>query len=816
MGGIGKTALAQTYATFYCENYAHVAWVQQISDDFRQDLISAEGLLHSLNIDATGTVDELFPRVIHQLRALENQPNLLVIDNAFASLTKIKDQLPKQPDWHILITSREAIVGFEVKELGFLSETAAIDLFKRHYTLTKLQNTDIAAIVKAIDYHTLTIELLAKIAQRKRATLDELLTAIKDDITANVSINHTQGGDKVERIHSYLCSIFKVDKLSKQEIHLLKQLTCLPTEFHTYEILEDLLTLKEDFDFTLSEILESLKESGWLIADSKNDSYKMHQIIQLALFTQLNVQLDDVTSLVENIINKLSLDQTKDNPIEKFPWIPFGKTVYRLFIDLIDVRDFSLQKNLIDGLKWVGDYGEAKDLLEKKLAFNMNFFGEKSLETAKCYSDLGAMLHGLGDLHGAKNLHEKAMLLAEVLSEEVEPKIAAICSDLALVLKDLGDFQGAKVLLEKAVRIYVEYFGEDSPITAIGYSNLGLLLQELGDLKNAKVLQGKALDSQGENFINNHLNTTIYYSNLALVLDELGDIEAARALLEKAVFLDEKIFGKAHPITASNYSNLAIVLHNHGDIKGAKDLLEKFIDFYEKVFGENHPKTAIGYSNLGVLLQEVGDLERAKVLLEKAMSSARKIFEDQHPVTIVRSSNLGLVLKDLGDLQGAKTLLRSSMVLAEKVYGDGHPINSICYSNLGTVLQDLGDFEGAKALFEKALISIKKNFGEDYPAIAIYYSNLGLAFKSLGYLSKAKELYEKALSLDLQNLGENHLKTGICYYNLAVLLYELESYQRAYLLIKKAKKVFENTYPEDHAYIENACLWCEEIKTKLI
>ncbi len=220
MGGIGKTALAQTYATFYRENYAHIAWVQQTSDDFRQDLISAEGLLNSLNTDVEGAVDELFPKVIHKLRALENQPNLLVIDNAFASLTKIKDQLPKQPNWHILITSREEVTGFELKELGFLSEAAAIDLFKRHYSLTKLQDADIATIVKAIDYHTLTIELLAKVAQRKRAILDELLVAIKDDITANVHTNHSQGGNKIERIRSYLCSIFKADKLSEPEIYL--------------------------------------------------------------------------------------------------------------------------------------------------------------------------------------------------------------------------------------------------------------------------------------------------------------------------------------------------------------------------------------------------------------------------------------------------------------------------------------------------------------------------------------------------------------------------------------------------------------------
>ncbi len=632
MGGIGKTALAQTYATFNRENYAHIAWVQQTSDDFRQDLISAEGLLDSLNLSTTSTVEELFPKVINKLRSLENQPNLLVIDNAFASLTKIKDQLPKQPHWHILITSREEIAGFELKELGFLSKAAAIDLFKRHYSLTKLQDAEIATIVKTIDYHTLTIELLAKVAQRKRTILDELLVAIKDDITANVCTNHSQGGNKIERIRSYLCSIFKADRLSKREIYLLKQLTCLPTEFHSYEILEDLLNVKEAFDFTLSEILESLKESGWLIADRKNDSYKIHQIIQLALFTQLNVQLNDVDLLVENIKNKLSLDQFKDNPINKSSWIPFGQCIDSLFSHLTDAQIGSLQNNLALRYRDFGNYQNAKILLEKSIKSSEQILGEDAPETATCYLNLGVVLKYLGKYQDSKNLLSKALLLG-IKNFGDEHEFTSTCySNLGLTHYILGELRDAEILLKKAIAYDEIKFGKDHPSTAVSYTNLGGILMELNDLKTAKRLFETALRSNQMNLDAKHPDMATSYSNLGLALHSLGDFQQAKELLNTALNLDLENFGIMHPVIAKRYSHLGGLLADLKNYSCARKLLKKALILNIKNFGETHPSVGASYYDLSTVLYEVGDYKKAFYSITQALNIFQHTYSHNHPL----------------------------------------------------------------------------------------------------------------------------------------------------------------------------------------
>ena len=71
------------------------------------------------------------------------------------------------------------------------------------------------------------------------------------------------------------------------------------------------------------------------------------------------------------MIDKLSIDQTKDNPVDKFKWIPFGERLLSLFADhtLLDghtLPDISrLQNNLALVLKDLGDYEDAMVLADK-------------------------------------------------------------------------------------------------------------------------------------------------------------------------------------------------------------------------------------------------------------------------------------------------------------------------------------------------------------------------------------------------------------------------------------------------------------------
>ena len=578
----------------------------------------------------------LFIEILTRLQHIDKKPCLLIIDNADMSLGQWYDYLPHQPQWHILVTSREQIERFDKKNLDFLSEDEAVELFLSHYTRGEIDAQEVREIVSELDLHTLAIEILAKTAQLQRISPNELSNAIEKDLQSNVYVQHK--GDKIEAITSYLCSIFALSHLDKDELLVLKQFSCLPPEFQRYDLLQELVDPPSDSnDATLPAIFDALQKKGWLLYHSKSDSYKMHRIIVEVIRKQAPINLSDIKGLIEKVTVKLSIDQTKDNPVDKFPWIPYGQTL----LSLIPSGDIEV--------------------------------------LPKLQNNLALVLQDLGDYEGAKVLLEKAMISAEKNFGENHPTTAVSYSNLALVLQDLGDYEGAKVLLEKAMISDEKNFGENHPTTAVSYSNLALVLKDLGDYEGAKVLLEKAMISDEKNFGENHPTTAVRYSNLALVLQDLGDYEGAKVLLEKAMISDEKNFGENHPTTAVRYSNLALVLKDLGDYEGAKVLLEKAMISAEKNFGENHPTTAVRYSNLALVLQDLGDYEGAKVLLEKAMISDEKNFGENHPTTAVRYSNLALVLKGLGDYEGALKLSEKSVSIFISSLPNGHPnIRTVC------------------------------------------------------------------------------------------------------------------------------------------
>ena len=247
--------------------------------------------------------------------------------------------------------------------------------------------------------------------------------------------------NKIERVTSYLRSIFAVSVLGEasHEYWLLKQFSCLPPDFHSYEVLTRLIDPEaHGRSEVFSETLETLLEKGWLLSDEDKDAYKMHRIVQEVVKREVPVAAEDVLPMCQAMTQLLRVDDTKDNPVDKFPWVPFGRTVTDRLPDSSHEEVAVLQNNLALRLRDLGDYEGAKAYLEKALASDLRNFGEEHPDTAVRYSNL------------------------------------------ALVLQDLGDYEGAKAYMEKALASALTNFGEEHPKTALRYSNLALVLQDHG------------------------------------------------------------------------------------------------------------------------------------------------------------------------------------------------------------------------------------------------------------------------------------------------------------------------------------------------
>jgi len=633
MGGIGKTSLAQAFVYKYGAQYQHLAWITQDdnSPHIGNDMMANRELLNNLNINAEGKdMPTLFSETCNSMANLKSQPNLLIIDNAQANLKKQLKQLPQQPNWHLLITSRHTLPnpGLHHFELGFLKLPHAIALFKKY--CQNLSDTEVELLVEEVQLHTLTIEILAKTAAKRRLIYNDLSQALKKNVRAPITTERSKQ-EKLERITDYLCAIFSLAHLSDDHKWLLKQLACLPADFYTYTDLKDWIQPQASgYDELFAELLTELSEQGWLLFNKAKDTYKMHAIIQSVVQKELAPSVEEVLPMV-NYLNALIFENEKKNPIYNFPYVPMAKSLANQFKGSLHERIAVLLSNLALALKHLGELAQAKIYIEKALESDLFNFGEKHPSTAISYSNLAMVLQDLGELGQAKEYLGKALESNLSNFGKKHPNTANAYSNLALVLQDLGDLALAKAYLEKTLQILEDIYSEKHPLIALTQSNLASVLQDLGKLGQAKIYTEKALESDLANFGEKHPTTAIRYSNLALVLQDLGELGQAKIYLEKALQSDLANFGEKHPKAATRYSNLALVLRALGDLEQAKIYLEKALESNLTNLGEKHPKTAIRYMNMGALLVDMQQLPEALDNCEKALSIFKAVLPAGHP-----------------------------------------------------------------------------------------------------------------------------------------------------------------------------------------
>lgn len=521
IGGIGKTTLAKLYLHNYVEEYDRLIWLEQ-KDDFVKDVSSSNALIQSLQLGhLTTNPSDLFQRIMLTLQNYHNGLNILVIDNATRNLLHYLDNLPHGPYWHVLLTSREAMGDFfETINLGTLDPKAAQELFYNH--CHEPQDSDaLTYFLAQLEYHTLSIELFAKILENhyEIKTVNELSEYLKlkqiDEIDLQIDID-IQG---TTQLYKHLLKAFDLSGLSfrPELILILQRMAALPpsTEGYARKDLIEWFGMKNNPTDSIdcANQISELFRLGWLSQMVKN-SFSLHRLISLIVSKVYPVGVEELSPMVDVFISKLSFDPIKDNPKDKFIWIPFGQA-------LLDA---------LENLEW-----EQKNILQNKLAL---------------------ILIDSKDYTNAKILLEKAISSAKNNLGVDHPTTMLGYSNLSLVLKDQGDYQGAKILLEKVRTFNEQHYGIDHPNTAESYSNLATIFQILMHYDEALDLQEKTVLSAKKFFGVMHPKTAVSYSNLARAYTLLNRPKEAHIFFTKAFNIFNSILGADHPYTQNAASNI--------------------------------------------------------------------------------------------------------------------------------------------------------------------------------------------------------------------------------------------------------------------
>ncbi|WP_247237706.1 NB-ARC domain-containing protein [Telluribacter sp. SYSU D00476] len=405
-GGIGKTTLAARYWNESRYDYQYQAWI-----------FCENGILSALK--------ELAPQLEVELIGLDEPQQLLALKQALLKVHDgfllVLDNANDEEDirqfrrefegfhWHVLITSRCQGVLEMQQELPImhLPPDRAKELFLRYYQEESPDfDTLVDRLLRAINYHTLLVEIFAKNlseAAELGVTLVDFLHQLESQglyLGENSFSIQTRYTDYVRKpaatTDEILDILYDFSKLTEEQRYLLVNLALLPAQSYTMPFLIELLAPDDKKAFR--SILKSLYHKGWI--GGTNKTYRLSSVVQALVLEKNNeTRWEDAEHLVDRLTELLKPELEKDDIIDKFKWLPYAQQLVDYLSDCKEPIYFSFLSGLALIMKSLGGRNNllrSKGLLEKVLKFNTENLNHLPEIIATSQNNLAQALEGLG------------------------------------------------------------------------------------------------------------------------------------------------------------------------------------------------------------------------------------------------------------------------------------------------------------------------------------------------------------------------------------------------------------------------------------
>ena len=620
MGGVGKTAICKKLAHDVASITNAVVWLDGQSG---LELAMQSKLVHELEVDLRNPA--WLGEVIKKLNQIP-PPAVLFADNLIKTPAnnKILQQL-KTLNWHIVATSRIALTSFTTSHnVDVLPFDECTQLFKQHYQLTITDEQSLNRLITLAGRHTLTVELLAKIANSDLLELADLLKQVNasgfdlselTDVTADATHSGTeQQTEREHQLHQHLAKLFELSSLNAQEQDILRLMAILP-----YQGYDGKNALMPWLNLDKASVLVSLAKKGWL--QQQKQHFALHPVLAFVTKQQVAIKL----ALLAGFAKRFNHDV---KPNETGHWIyqvGFIEHIEALITAISEVEKceqlkpstddevnkplLAAKSNLFDTLGRMftakGQFTPALPFYIEALKVSLAIWGENSSQVATVHNNLGETYRELGQYQQAIEYYQLALTSVISTFGEDHSKVQIIRSNLGSAYYQLGQYEQAIEYFELALTADINTFGEAHPQVAIYRNNLGEAYRELGQYQQAIEYLELALTSAINNFGEDHPKVAIRRNNLAGAYQALGQYQQAIEYYLLALTSDINSFGEDHPNVATRRNNLAMAYKALGQYQQAMALYQLALDCLEQVLGLEHPTTKIVRNNLDDLIAKM-------------------------------------------------------------------------------------------------------------------------------------------------------------------------------------------------------------------
>lgn len=689
-------------------------------------LLDVMGLASEYKSHTEGNMsaDGLMSMVLGRLQNIKSN-SLLVLDNIDEEVYDYEDEIQLTSNWKILTTSQEKLDGFQNFTAPFFDDKS-IALFYKYYTLEK-DDDNLIRLLSAIEYHTLTIELLAKTAQQRQLNIIQLVNRfIENGINVvdkvKVTVDHSKERKiKIENIEEYLNIIFDTSLLCDEECKILLNIALLYKDSIEIDLFREVF-LSNSKDRKIIDALfydiNALADKGWIEID--NNGIRIHSLIKAIIIKRFLHRKDFFESTIKYLIEKLEVELDAKTNIDKIIFLTLSESILE-HIKKDNKETILLKENISSFYAEIGLYEKAKKIELERLEQLLE--SENILEKNELIKTLYT-LSFLSNIQGYDNdALNYSLKLFSYFDEDIQKNLHYSLKESLTSFFIVNKIQ-SPTDLEKGFDL-----SEDIKMFDLILNSNYIIIKNQSENDLYRTINRlEALILIRQDFLE------IFKKNIPVGL--IFDIDIYKTLLMSNAYLLREI----------GYFYLKLKQYDK-----AVEFTKKALDGVSLFLSEDDVSFSYVYNLLTRIFIESENLESARYYLEKNCQICIKL-PSNHPAVKLYNTRI----KDFEDLEFNNTLSKNiDKILKskfEKLYKTNTSFTSIIdyYSTLSSTYFICKDYKKANEYVKKE-ITFRFNFDKkediDYIEIINLYLNSGYCYFYLNNFKKPLKLHKKASKL---------------------------------------------------------------------
>ncbi len=227
IGGIGKSELVKQYMLAHREEYDDMLFLTYAGSLKQLVCASDQMEIEGFSREDGEETDAFFSRKLKTLRSVAGQRTLIVIDNFDVDSDPDTEEFIKGSH-RVIFTTRNAHPGSASVKLAAIPDSDALfQIFELNYGL-EVDDEDkpyLEKLFALIEYHTYTIELLAKQMNASFLTGRELLELFENGRLRTGDFEQVSGRSGMNTAFGHISSLFSVSGLTDGEKQILRELS---------------------------------------------------------------------------------------------------------------------------------------------------------------------------------------------------------------------------------------------------------------------------------------------------------------------------------------------------------------------------------------------------------------------------------------------------------------------------------------------------------------------------------------------------------------------------------------------------------------